>query len=426
MLKTNIRAHGNRLDPVFVSCIVSAMLAACTTTTSETAGENRVTFQDCKNCPVMVELPAGSFLMGTAEGEQMIDSRTGKPVTNDLPQHRVTLAEPFAIGKYEITVGEFREFVTATGHEQQGTCMEFGSGSFKFSKDINWNNTGYAQTDTMPVGCITFFDAVAYTEWLSKITGLNYRLPSEAEWEYAARAGTTTPYFWGNDVADACRYANVRSAGADAISKAQAETDRTEGFACDDGYTHPAPVGSFLPNNFGLHDMQANVWEWVSDCNHKDYVGAPSDGSAWLDAEDCQFGVMRSGSNLNPTQQTGAALRAGRPREGRATNIGFRVVRAQGTPTQQLVTQRTGWQAVGDPNMPAGSGAELYANNCAACHLEQNSFRGIYGQDQTAVETTIRGGGNNTMSMPAFGNRLTDAEISALATYVRQQNGWQD
>lgn len=404
-----------------------ALLAACTTSSSDTSQAGGKEFRDCKNCPAMIALPPGSFLMGTPEADRFIDARTGQPVTNDSPQHLVTIAKPFAMGKFEVTVEEFGQFIAATGYVPTGPCMEFSPPeTFAIRDDINWQNRGFMQSDSMPVGCVTLFDAQAYTIWLSKLTGQSYRLPSEAEWEYAARAGSTTPFYWGTDLAAACDYANVRSAGADTISKAQAISDREDGFACDDGFAQPSPAGSFAPNAFGLHDMQANAWEWVTDCNHKDYKGAPSDGSAWIDANDCQFGVIRSGSYLNRTEQTGSAVRAGRPRESRATNMGFRVVRAEVQDGVATAVTTPGWQPAAKPVDEADAGAQLFSNNCAACHVNRNEFQGIYGKDQTAIENTIRTGGNNVMSMPAFGKTLTSAEISAIASYIRKQNNWQD
>jgi len=238
--------------------------------------------------------------------------------------------------------------------------------------------------------------------------------------------GTHKPFYWGTDLAAACGYANVRSAGADTISKAQAVSDREDGFACDDGFAQPSPVGSFAPNAFGLYDMQANAWEWVTDCNHKDYTGAPDDGSAWVDAGNCPFGVIRSGSFLNRTEQTGSTVRAGRPRESRATNMGFRVVRARQGDSGPNAAASTDWQPTATPVDESDAGAKLFANNCAACHVNRNEFQGVYGKNQAAVENTIRTGGNNVMSMPAFGKTLTGPEISALATYIREQNNWQD
>ena len=289
---------------------------------------NAGTFQDCDACPVMVTVPAGSFRMGTAVADRLTDPRTGKPATNDSPQHAVTFEAPFALGKYEVTVAEFAAFVADTGHQTTNRCMEFSKPeSFSIGADYDWKRTGFEQTDIQPVVCISFHDAVAYAAWLKDLTGENYRLPSEAEWEYAARADSTTPYFWGTDPAQACEYANVRSDGAFTISKRQAAADAAEGFPCDDQVVHSADVGTYQPNEFGLYDMQGNAWEWMADCNHKDYDGAPTNGAAWLDADGCPFAVIRGGSHLNLVERSSTTVRAGRPKTGGATNMGFRVAK---------------------------------------------------------------------------------------------------
>ena len=149
------------------------LLAACANLSSEQAAEESSDqragqeFQDCSECPVMVSLPAGSFLMGTAVEDRLIDPRTGRPATNDSPQHEVTLPG-FALGKYEVTVVEFRKFVAATGYETVSECMEFSKpGGFTISKEFNWEQPGFDQADNAPVGCISFFDAQAYAAWLS-------------------------------------------------------------------------------------------------------------------------------------------------------------------------------------------------------------------------------------------------------------------
>ncbi len=411
------------------------LLTVCAVSACSLIGENEddseksnfVAFRDCADCPLMIELPPGSFLMGTAEANRLTDPRTGKPATNDGPQHRVDINYQFAIGKYEVTTAEFASFVAATGYRPDGPCMEFSPPeSFEISSQTSWNQTGFPQTELSPVTCASYFDALEYVTWLSAITQKNYRIPSESEWEYAARAGSNSPYFWGDSRFDTCNYANVRSAGADAISTRQAIADERDGFPCDDGYVHSSPVGSFLPNAFGLHDMQGNVWEWVADCNHKNYAGAPSDGSAWLDDRGCQFGVIRSGSFLNLVERSSTTVRAGRPREGRATNMGFRVVRDERIPAENdQAAVDSAWSPTSSDKFGEGSsGAELFKNSCSACHVRQDDFRGAYGTDQQTVENTIRNGGNNIMSMPAFGEVLEESDINKLATYIREQNGW--
>jgi formylglycine-generating enzyme required for sulfatase activity len=383
--------------------------------------------RDCPNCPVMITVPAGDFLMGTAVADRLIDPRTGKPATNDEPQHKVAFTQPFAIGKFEVTVAEYGFFVDATGHETTDRCMEFSKeDSFSFNKELSWDYTGFGQSPTQPVVCVSYFDAQAYAEWLATETGQNYRLPTESEWEYAARAGSTGPYYWGDEEAKACDYANVRSEGAYTISKRQAEADRKDGFPCDDGFTQSSPAGRFLPNALGLYDVQGNAWEWVIDCNHKDYVDAPADGSAWIDEPDakgrsCQFAVIRSGSYLNLVERSSTTVRAGRPKTGGATNMGFRVARGAEETGTELEVQITGTLLGTDLSTP---GARVFAENCAACHVEQGTYRGVYGKDQESVEKAIRDGGNNVMSMPTFGEVLTDEEIRDVATYVRELNGW--
>jgi formylglycine-generating enzyme required for sulfatase activity len=406
--------------PTLSGLIMAMMLSA-----PAAQGASVSEFQDCEDCPVMITIPAGRYLMGTAISDRLIDPRTGKPATNDSPQHEVRIETPFAIGKYEVTVADYRNFISETGHESVDRCMEFSKpNSFTISKNTNWDNPGFKQDENAPVGCVSFFDAQAYASWLTAQTGETYRLPSEAEWEYAARAGSTAGYHWGADETQACEYANVRSAGAFTISKRQAESDIADGFPCDDGVAQSSAAGSFKPNDFGLHDMQGNNWEWVADCNHKDYDGAPTDGSNWLDEVKCQFGVIRGGSYLNRIERSSATVRAGRPQTGGAANMGFRVARGttvtvvpsdvQNPDIDQSATQDDG-----------SAGARLFNDNCAACHIERTAYTGIYGKDQKELETTIRDGGNNIMSMPAFDGELSNEEIAELAAYVRKVNGWE-
>jgi formylglycine-generating enzyme required for sulfatase activity len=394
--------------------IIGIALGACT---SQQAGENTAgESRDCDVCPVMIDIPGGEFMMGTAEADRLVDPRTGKPATNDGPVRKVTVPG-FAFGKYEVSVAEYAAFIEATGHETVNVCMEFSKpGGFTMSKEFNWANPGFEHDERAPVGCISFFDAQAYAAWLSEITSENYRLPSEAEWEYATRAGSTGPYFWGDSEADSCKYANVRSSGAFTISKRQVESDR-DGFACDDGFAQSSPAGSFQPNAFGLYDTQGNNWEWVADCNHKSYEGAPSDGSVWQE-DDCNFGVIRGGSYLNLVQRSSATVRAGRPRTGAATNMGFRVARAD---TAIAVVAAEEAVAVTVDTSAAG---ELFNDNCSACHGEANTFRGVYGTTADELFMVISDGGNNVMSMPAFGDMLSDMDIRQIAGYLIEQNGW--
>jgi len=224
-------------------------------------------FKECAFCPQMVVVPAGTFLMGAPEISPDGEGRSGTPpavglraptqsVIRGLPQHAVTIARPFAVSKYEVTFDEWDACFEAGGCKTPGSAQSWGRGR-------------------RPVINVSWDDAKEYTAWLSKLTGKKYRLLSEAEWEYAARAGTKTAFSWGDDIGQAL--ANCNGCGSD--------WDKEKS----------APVGSFPPNAFGLHDMHGNVWEWVEDCNNETYRGAPSDGSAWLSG-DCARRVIRGGA----------------------------------------------------------------------------------------------------------------------------------
>ena len=239
-------------------------------------------------------LPAGQFIMGSPPSE------AGR-FDSEGPPHMVTIAQPFAVGKYEVT---FREWDACVAEQ---ACGE--------AKDKGWGR------DLRPVINISYEQAVGYVEWLSETTGKKYRLLSEAEWEYAARAGSDKARFWGSSPDRACQYANVY----DLTGKAKLKYDM-ENFGCDDGYANTAPVGAFKPNAFGLHDMLGNVWEWVEDCWNASYAGAPVDGRTWS-TSDCSRRVFRGGSWSNRPRSVRSAFRnGGRPTD-RSDNLGFRVAR---------------------------------------------------------------------------------------------------
>jgi formylglycine-generating enzyme required for sulfatase activity len=200
----------------------------------------------------MVWLPAGRFKMGDIQGGGDSDEQ---------PVHEVSI-QRFAIGRHEVTVGEFKQFVETSGYKTEAEkgkgCRAYKSGSWQWVEDTNWRNPHFSQEDNHPVVCVSWNDATFYAKWLSKQTGQTYRLPTEAEWEYADRAGTETKRYWGNESGDACRYANVH----DKTSKQENGFSWTH-HDCTDGYAQTAPVGSFKPNAFKLFDMLGNVWEWT-------------------------------------------------------------------------------------------------------------------------------------------------------------------
>ena len=253
-------------------------------------------FRDCRSCPEMVVIPAGTFRMGCVSGSD--DCRD-----DEYPVHEVRVAS-FALSKHEVTRGQFRAFVAATGHRARGGCIWEGS----------WDDRDW-QHDDHPVVCVSWNNAQAYVDWLRRETGKRYRLPSESEWEYAARAGTTTPWYWGDRPQDRCEHANGR--------------DSDDG--CDDGWERTAPVGSFRANGFGLHDMAGNVSEWLADCWHDNYDGAPRDGSAWTRGGACDERNVRRGTRGGAWRFTSGFRSASRGRwrdSIKGDDLGFRVARA--------------------------------------------------------------------------------------------------
>jgi formylglycine-generating enzyme required for sulfatase activity len=273
-------------------------------------------FRDCKTyCPEMVILPLGRFTIGSPMNE------VGRG-TDENPQKVVTIAYALAVGKYPVTRTEFAAFVEDTGWKL-GPCEQWDGKSFRIERGIYWSNALH-QTNRHPVVCVNWDDCQAYVQWLSRKTGKHYRLLSESEWEYAARAETVTAWYWGNNEADQCRYAN----GADLSAKAQGVSP-AGAVSCDDKYPHTSPVGSFRPNKFGLYDMAGNVGEWVEDCYQETYRDAPTDGSAF---ESCMpkfhnARVMRGGAwNAIPAWLRSGSRDVEIPST-RADSFGLRVAR---------------------------------------------------------------------------------------------------
>jgi len=243
--------------------------------------------------PETVELPGGSFRMGDLD-----ESGTAY----ERPVRAVQIA-PFAIGKYEVTF------------EQWGACVAAG-GCTRDPAPEGWSATGH------PVINVDWNDAQQYVTWLSKTTGDTYRLPSEAEWEYAARAGTETRYSWGDGSEWVCADANVLD-----MSGRKANPQWNWAVLCRDNFAYTAPVGSFKPNPWGLHDLHGNVWEWTQDCWHPDYTGAPSDGRAWIEGGQCSKRVNRGGGWGNHPRTMRAGTRDADNLDATSDALGFRVVR---------------------------------------------------------------------------------------------------
>lgn len=273
---------------------------------------SKVTFRDCEQCPEMMIVSPGTFSMGSPKSERGRDQSEG-------PQHQVTIDHAFAIGVHEVTRAQFGVFVDETEHVANG-CSIWDGETWIEDENRDWRDPGFVQTGSDPVVCVSWDDAKAYIAWLSQKTGRTYRLPSEAEWEYAARAGSRTPYVWGDDLGSACDHANGNDEASRKIGGLPYAT-----LPCNDGHAWTAPVGSYGANHFGLHDMAGNVWEWVEDSWHPSYEGAPGDGRAWLDGDQAAR-VLRGGSwSYNP-QNLRSATRRTAPRENRNAGDGFRVV----------------------------------------------------------------------------------------------------
>jgi formylglycine-generating enzyme len=279
------------------------------------------TQRDCAACPDLMALPAGHFMMGTAPDEEDREQLAAAFRDRSQPQRRVTVAA-FSIARFELTRGQFRAFAEATGHRGDG-CFVWNGKDFELDPNKDWRNPGYPQTDAHPVVCVSWDDANAYTRWLSRETGRRYRLPSEAEWEYAARGGSGTPRYWNGDAARACDYSN----GADAAAVAQLPAARRwDSAPCNDGHAHTAPAGSFRANAFGLHDLLGNVGEWTQDCWNGNYNGAPADQRPWSTG-DCALRAVRGGAWDDGPTALRAAYRVGSPTTIRLYSRGFRVAR---------------------------------------------------------------------------------------------------
>ncbi|WP_252097701.1 SUMF1/EgtB/PvdO family nonheme iron enzyme [Pseudoalteromonas sp. NBT06-2] len=251
--------------------------------------------------PIMVDIPSGSFEMGSMDRE------------NSQPLHEVNISQ-FSLGKYEVTVKEFAQFIKATNFKAPSECRHELDGWFKPYSKGNWETNALNSSEFQPVVCINWQAANAYTQWLAKETGRPYRLPTEAEWEYAARAGTKTDYFFGNDEdrTQVCEYANTADLSGENILQRDANTSYlnwSTGLAnCVDNSGDASIVGMYKPNQFGLHDIVSNVLEMLADCYVADYKTVPTDGSPMLEGE-CASRATRGGSwhwNNWPLAQRGS------------------------------------------------------------------------------------------------------------------------
>jgi formylglycine-generating enzyme required for sulfatase activity len=272
----------------------------------------------------MVVVPAGTIAIGSVPGDPAAAGTPADVAIMEHPRHQVRIARPFAVSRTEITRGAYAAFVAATGRPDGETCYAWSvaAGAWQNQGDLTWRAPGFPQRDDEPVVCVSWDDAAAYAAWLSALTRRPYRLLSEAEWEYAARAGKPAARYGDGAL---CAIANVSDrtrAGQHGLSQSESVTA-----PCDDGFVATSPVATFVANAFGLHDMLGNVWEWTADCAHDSYEGAPQDGSVWVDGGDCKQRSNRGGAWADPPWRVRSALREWDPPAGRYVINGIRVAR---------------------------------------------------------------------------------------------------
>ena len=304
----------------------------------------------------MTLVPAGEFMMGSSESAEdtaaFFNKTYGAHVHSyglltkanfkgEHPQHRVRITQPFYLGTYHVTRGQFRQFVAETHYKTSAETEERRGGSgynlhpmqYEFNEKYSWLSVGFEQSDEHPVVNVSWNDAVAFCEWLSKKDDKTYRLPTEAEWEYACRAGTTARYYSGDDPETLANVGNVR----DATYKTKHPYDEFA-IRSSDGYAFTSPVGKFKPNAFGLFDMHGNAWQWCADWRVNDYyakspVGDPTgpdsepsrvlnDGTLWRGGR-----VLRGGSWYDTPYRSRSSTRWGSAPFARDCYVGFRIAR---------------------------------------------------------------------------------------------------
>lgn len=288
-------------------------------------------FRDCQTCPELVRVEPGKFMMGSTEEEGAASRIRPDRAAWERPRHAVTIATPFAIGRFEITVGQFAEF--ARDSKAWGAdvtpCFVLSGGAWKPDPAASWRAPGHDVTPDHPATCLSADDFAAYLDWLSAKTGHRYRFPTEAEWEFVALGGMDAVTVWTPQMPEACRRMN---AGDARFSKVRGPTWPT--FSCDDGFAATAPVARFPANRLGVHDMLGNVAEFVADCFTPSHANAPVDGSARADSAGCAVRIVKGASWAAEPGSLRPAVRQGVPRNLRGDGHGLRVVRDLDAPAR--------------------------------------------------------------------------------------------
>lgn len=288
----DVKAEGQRLPWRIAAALVAilpAVSTACAPPASAKSPNRGAIFRDCADCPEMIVVPAGSFTIGSPADEPGRQADEG-------PQREVHIPRDFAVGQYEVTRSQYEAFLRNTRHPVSGMCMtdRRKPGTWALDADTNFYDPGFFQTGDNPAACVSWNDAEAYIAWLNAKSGGGYRLLTEPEWEYVARAGSTTAYPWGARIDDGCAHMN----GYDKTileKKGDLYKGESVSFAnCSDAYVNTSPVGSFASNAFGVYDMIGNLGEWVEDCATQSYDALQADGSH--KDGDCGKRIVRGGS----------------------------------------------------------------------------------------------------------------------------------
>ena len=251
-------------------------------------------------------IPSGQFIMGDASGQK-----------DERPLREVDVST-FYLQTTEVTLEQYSKYKAASQLSDTKGCWYFKN-KWRFSEELSWSDPGYEQEENHPVVCISWLDVQGFVHWLNSRSPYHFRLPSEAEWEYAARAFSTSTYYWGDEPEVLCIHSNA----ADNQTLKQFPTFKTND--CDDGYLATSPVGHYLPNPFGLYDIYGNAWEWTQDCWNASYEQAPNDGTAWLTGA-CEKRVYRGGGWGDTPRFARSSLRNLANKDERRDDVGFRLV----------------------------------------------------------------------------------------------------
>ena len=292
----------------------------------------------------MVIIPAGSYIIGASDAEHRRENMysdgdtAGGPseggttirltlaqvAAREQPQTAITIDQPFALGRYEVTVRQYAAFIETTRHDSADTCRVYNDDGSLFvtTAGVTWRTPGFEQSDGSPAVCMSWHDAAAYAQWMADRTNQPYRLPTEAEWEYGARAGSASARHWGNDLDETCRFANVGD-----LDMAEKTGWRNRQFTCRDGFAFTAPVGRYHPNEFGLYDMLGNVWEFIEDCWHHTHADRPTDASVWRGSACAKTRMTKGGSWSHYPWGIRSAVRNRAPVDASYNTTGLRLAR---------------------------------------------------------------------------------------------------